>query len=506
MPVIEKEVARPGTTWYIDPATSLPRKATFTPETLKYWHDQGQSMLSSGLVIPVPMEHQALGAMTPAQKAAANLANNAGWVQGYKFKKIKDEDGNEVEALFSDVDITDISIANKLPHTIRYTSPWISSFVDGNGKSWNGVISHLALTTRPRIVKQTPFQNLSAAMSLADNLLDTTFDPKTYPVAAGGFALSRAGNLKKRTDGKLTPCFPLAFSLWTGIGLADDVPFKKKEEKPAEKKEGKGESKLPPGGTEEGEKPEGEGITEGEGQDILQEEAKLIDEDGDISIYEVLCDLLEAVGLTIGECNSDNFMQKLYEATMSQIKGGQGGLEKNDMGTPNNTPPGAGSGAGKAPLMQEQPPLYMSLEQAQAITDPNQRAMALSIIHLQTKSERLEKNAIDRAKYMRQARLDRLYKRLPPTARDKLAAMAQGAGFSMNDDGSVADSMDGYLALLESSMPDLPTLLTGDSKAFSEQPHPKQYDGVMSEERRQSIVKEVCRSGGITTVPAPSPN
>ena len=75
--LVEKEIIGPGVYWYTDPA-GLPRKLVVTPEYTKYLHEQGGKMLSAGLTIPVPFEHEFNAhPMTPKDK----LLNNAGEVK-----------------------------------------------------------------------------------------------------------------------------------------------------------------------------------------------------------------------------------------------------------------------------------------------------------------------------------------------------------------------------------------------------------------------------------------
>lgn len=487
---VKKEVARPGTNWYIDETTGLPQKAEFTPETLQYWLTQGQAMIDRGLSIPVPLEHQRdARPMSAAEKAAWNTTHNAGWVAGYEMQKIKDEAGKDIEALFANVDILDPEIAKKLPHTIRWTSPWISSFVDGQNRRWDGVISHLALTTRPRILKQQPFPSVDAAMSLAGMFVERVFDPKKLPLEAGGFSLSRAGRLLKQPEtGRFCPVYPNAFASWSGIGLATDKlpPEKDDKEGGAKPKEGTPDEKLDESG-------------------LTEPEKALIDEDGDIQIYEVIQDLLEAMGVLMDPgTNADNFYENLYKAIMAKVKGG-------DSVTPANNATGNPSSQSKAGTVQEQPPLYMSLEDVQKVQDPNQRALALSIFYshqenaaLKKRLETVEANALANAKAFRQTRLNRLATKVKPETMQKLLAQVDSATFSLQPDGKVLDSLDVTLSLLEDSIPDLPALLTANPASLSTQPHPREYQGEMSEERRQAVVKELAR--GLPPVALPNAN
>ena len=224
MPLVEKEIIGPATHFYRDEATGAPRKLVVTPELTRYWHEQGNKMLGMGLTVPVPCEHDFQAhPMTPAEK----LKNNAGWVKEYKLKNVTDPKTNKErkDVLFGVVDVQDAEIAKKLPNTIRWTSPWISSFTDGQGRDWKNVIAHLALTTRPRIIDQAPFGSIAAALSMAK---PDRLSAATIGVAGSkqGFTLSKAGELLtsvKKVKGKnrtvAEPAYPIAFSLYSGVAL-----------------------------------------------------------------------------------------------------------------------------------------------------------------------------------------------------------------------------------------------------------------------------------------------
>lgn len=197
--LIEKEVIGPGQYWYMDEQSGLPRKLDVTSNDTRYWLDQGSKMLASGLPVPVPYEHDFTAhPMTPKEK----LLNNAGEVKEYR---IKDAPDGRKDVLFAAVEIQDPQVKDKIGRSIRWTSPWISSFTDGNGTKWNNVITHLALTTRPRITKQTPFPSVAAALSMVGGARSTS----------GDMCLSKAGLLA----GDGTPKYPVAFSLWSGAPL-----------------------------------------------------------------------------------------------------------------------------------------------------------------------------------------------------------------------------------------------------------------------------------------------
>ena len=158
-------------------------------------------MIAAGLSIPIPVEHQAdARPLTPSEKAADRLRNNSGWIEDYEIR-----DGN----LWALHDIRDESISKKLDTTIKFVSPWVSSFTDGSGRKWEDVIGHVALTTRPRIAKQKPFSWSRRRCRWPPS---TGPDPTRW---RNGISLSPAG-LLVRKDGKLTPKTPMALAVQRG--------------------------------------------------------------------------------------------------------------------------------------------------------------------------------------------------------------------------------------------------------------------------------------------------
>lgn len=512
--LIEKEVISPGTYWYTEEGTGLPRKLVVTPELAKHWNDQGNAMLSSGLTVPVPYEHDFTAhPMTPKDK----LLNNAGWVKEYRLRD---------NTLFSVVDIQDDEIAKKLPRTIRWTSPWINSFTDGSGKAWNNVISHLALTTRPRITKQAPFSSIAAALSLA-----TVIEIKdTLP--ANGFCLSRAGRLvvRKKTN-KLQPQYPMAFSLISGgVRFAadaessgnmpvlkddgeDDAPPKKKKPKKEGMGEGGGGSKTSEGGGKPGEVE----TSDTEGEEDIADLSGLMnpmqDQRGDVGMEEILCDLLCALGVYMPEhVGESEFKRALYEAAMSKIKEltskaqseGSAGTGPEQAGVNSSSP--AGSGQQNPLIQQEQQPMYMSLEDIAKITDPTMKSIAMSMYQENVKlrseldankktTDSLRDAKLKEAAAHRAQRISLLGKVSPKVKTDLEAMVAlPSMALSMGDGGAVTDPMAQTLAVLEKGLADMPRLLTTDSASLAIQPHPT--DGDISQEDIDKIADDMARMMG----------
>lgn len=435
--LIEKEVIGPGTVWYNDLKTGEPRRSLITAEHLQHWCQRGNEMLALGLTVPIPCEHDFQAhPMTPAEK----LKNNVGWVKEYKLKDNR---------LFSVLDIQDEELAKKLPNTVRWTSPWFSSFTDGNGKKWDNVIAHLALTTRPRLTQQTPFPSIAAAIAAASEV----------PLDSGeveGYTFSKAGMLKDNI-----PLNRIAFSLYSGIALSEDDVEEEKEEKPKN---------------------------------------KLSDSADDANLDKVLCDLLCILGVHMPEnVTGAEFKKTLYMAAMLKIK---------ELSQKPATPPpvaAPASGKQKNPIVQEQQPMYMSLEDINKIPDETMRNIALSMYNENVKLQAaLDKNVKDTAslrdaklaeeKAKRDMRIARL-SRLSPRVKADLDAMLSlpSMALSMGDGGAVTDPMAQTLSILEKGLADIPALLSTEL-TLVQAPHPT--DGELTPEQIEKTADDMARMMG----------
>lgn len=507
MPLAIKEIIRPGVYWHVNRATGKPEKLPVDKQYVQYLCDQGKEMLAAGLSIPVPLEHDvSCKAMNGADKAAADLRNNCGWVHSYHMKG---------DRLFAQLDVQDPALYAKLPKTVRYTSPWLNSFTDGNGKEWNGVISHVALTSRPRITQQEPFANFQAALSLAtDGVLDKKLpDP--------GVFISRAGLLDKEGDG-YKPRYSAAFSMLTSNAqLGPDFP-PKKDEKPAPKKEegppkaGAGDGQTPPSkdGAKPGEKggdvPGKDGASQIEGGAVegIQEE--------ELDLAEIMCDLVSALwGIELPEdTDESNCLTNVLRALMEHLKSTGGQIPGNEP-PPTATKPGMGTAPVQQrpnPVMQEQAPMYMSLtaDDVAKITDPDKKAMAEAILSLRGENERdrkqtdaLRTNRLNEFKVSRDQRIEKLCKRVPTGTADKIRAMVagEGAALSLGDDGGVKDPLNDVLTILEGGLKDIPAMLLGQAN-YQEVAHPVEPGGPMTKERAEQVAEEMAKPMGVTLVKA----
>lgn len=444
--LVPKEIIGPGTVWYKDLKSGEPRKAVVTAEHIKHWCDQGNEMLAAGLTVPVPCEHDFQAhPMTPADK----LKNNAGWVQKYEVK-----DGK----LLSVLDIQDKELAEKLPTTVRWTSPWFASFIDGTGKEWKNVIAHLALTTRPRVLDQAPFPSIAAALEAAVE--------EEFP---GEVTLCQAGML----DGD-KPLYPVAFSLYSGAVLSDeDMKKEDDEEEKSKKKE-----------------PDVNPLASAKSEDMEME--------------TLLSDLLSILGVampaTVGKAD---FKQALYKAAMLKIKELSTSTKPPPVPQPGNPSPANKS---RNPIVQEQQPMYMNLEEINKIPDETMRNIALSMYNENVKlrgelelnskataSLRDAKLAEENAK--RRLRVERLGRILPSVKADLAAMEALPAmALSLGDSGIVTDPMGQTIALMEKGIPDVPRLLM---TLATEVPHPT--DAAMSVEEEDALAATQARAMGCPT-------
>lgn len=519
--LIEKEVISPGEYWYIDEKTGVPRKLSVTPEHTKWWCDQGSKMLSAGLAVPVPYEHDFdQHPMTAKDK----LLNNAGDVKEYRIRDILKDDplydpkrGEVKNALFSVVKINDDRVKEKINNgSIKWTSPWINSFTDGDGKQWNNVIAHLALTTRPRITKQQPFPSAAAALSMAVPVVIDADKPHE-----SGYCLSRAGLLLKGL-----PAYPVAFSLFSGVALGDFPPKKDKPKPDAKpggdskppKKEGGDEPPAPGGDDETG----ADGLP-GTGDDNMIDMPPLGDKAGDVSMEEVLCDLLRALGV---DCQHDGdeaqFKRNLYAAAMKKVHDlTSKGMNKEETPKPGainqGKPPGSPGQPGSQPnplVQQEQQPMYMGIDMSatMSLEDINKlegplKAVALSMYAENQKAiaraeasekkvKALEDTEIKKKVTERNQRIA-ILSRMSPKIKADLEAMAGNQSFalSMGDGGAVNDPMAQTLDLLEKQLGSLPTLLTTDSSALSTLPQPAD-GGEVSQEEMDKVADSFARSMG----------
>jgi len=218
MPVIRKQILAPATIIAED-RDGKPLAYNVTPAEIDRLYTEGKDMLKRGLSIPVPLEHQdGAKPVTAADRKAASIKNNAGWVQD--FVRLNGQ-------LYADLDIPDAKLAKKLPSTIKFVSPDIDSFIDPtDGKKRERVITHVALTLRPRWVDQEPFKSAGKDGAV---LMSLASPPTEIGTAAGPIRLSMAAAATATGDK-----WKLADPAQLRIRLGTDGEIPPESEKPPE--------------------------------------------------------------------------------------------------------------------------------------------------------------------------------------------------------------------------------------------------------------------------------
>jgi hypothetical protein len=474
---VRKEVIRTGKHVYLD-ELGRPAVLDTTPQDIDHYLKNGTAMLAAGIPIPVPLEHQPSATPMNAADRAANLVrNNAGETKRFETDVIKTKDG-DVHRLMSVLDIKDTGIAEKVKNgSVRWVSPWISSFTDGTGKQWDKVVSHVALTTRPRIHSQHAFESVPMAISAALSL--------ATPKISSGLSLTRAGRLKK--DG--LPKFPIAFSMMTGVSLSEkDLENMDSDEESSEEEMDAGEEGADAEGdpTATAMKKEGEEFDDMEGEEA-----------GDVSFEELIPHLLEMHGIhcPAGGVGKE-FLQSLVRGLLASAKKLSAKAEgETTLDDPNDPMKKGMGGAGKppGPVQQESPPMYMSLTKAQveAVTDPEKRAMLDAMFSMQTQTNALRKAKLEEGMQKRHQRLQKILRFLPKTTQDELLQQATSVQMSLSNDGVLKDPMDAELSRLESVLGNLPAMLKNRDIPLSVEKQPE--DGRVTPERIKELVDHVMQ-------------
>lgn len=479
---VRKEIIRPGTYTYIDPKTDLPAKLTVTPAKIKHYHDQGVKMLKAGLSIPLPMEHQPdARPVTQSEKAAQQLKDNAGWTEKFEIGEVTEDKKKIKDVLFGIFDVPDPETVKKLPTTIKFTSPWINSFTDGTGKRWDNVISHVALTTRPRITKQQPFgADMAAALSLVTGLVEKPTEE--MPLSPAGLMIKEKGKLK--------PKYPMAFSMLTNIKLS-------KEEMKEIEDEGDDEAPdepeaTPGGGSEEPEVPGGE--EDGGRESPLD---NVGDSYNDVTIHECIGHLLHALGFSPPDGMSEKtFERDVYETLMAKVQEMGGTAQQPEEEIPEepmeqpNTP-------SKNPVIEESPQMYASLDEIKKIPDAKERQLQERLFNITKRADSIALAVTQAANVKRKTRLDAIAKKLPKIKHEAFFAMANAPSMqlSVGDAGTVVDPMEKTLELMEAMQFDPKEYLLKPGVKLSEEAHPT--DGKESPEEIGKKVEDfIKRTGG----------
>ena len=153
------------------------RKAAFIPPSrINHWVKQHKAMRKSGLNIPAPEYHASEENPNKYLMRKGSKSNYGFWDS---LEAGTDEKGNVT--LEGVIDVPTEEDANKISNTVRETSVFSENkFLDGNGKVWEDVLTHIACVTKPIEPGQDNFapvnaydQSVSMSHEIAMDLLGT---------------------------------------------------------------------------------------------------------------------------------------------------------------------------------------------------------------------------------------------------------------------------------------------------------------------------------------------
>lgn len=125
-------------------------------------------MLAKGLNVPVCLEHR-----SDAKPKALSADDLKSWKARGTVGHVENYELDSANRVWVNVELPDDADA-KQAHKLRFCSPEIDNFTDGDGQDWGEVITHVALTPRPRQYDQPPIARLSLTGPIR-----LAFDPKT---------------------------------------------------------------------------------------------------------------------------------------------------------------------------------------------------------------------------------------------------------------------------------------------------------------------------------------
>ena len=140
------------------------RKLEFIDEQrMKHWSDQAALMNQAGIRIPAPDKHhpQALPEGNKGNKWSSSdpgSKSNFGFWDSFEVKDHL-KNGKNLKALYGTVDVPVDQDAQRVGTSVKETSICaLPEFIDGEGRVWKDVLTHVALVTNPIEPGQDNFQ------------------------------------------------------------------------------------------------------------------------------------------------------------------------------------------------------------------------------------------------------------------------------------------------------------------------------------------------------------
>jgi len=132
---------------------------------IKHWTEQHYEMRKDGLNIPAPELHDPKAVPTTAMGGSKS---NFGFWEEMSLVDSTDSEGNSVKALNGILDVPVDDDAKRIGKSVKETSIYaVPEFIDGTGKVWKDVLTHVAVVTKPIEPGQKNFVPLDGALALS---------------------------------------------------------------------------------------------------------------------------------------------------------------------------------------------------------------------------------------------------------------------------------------------------------------------------------------------------
>lgn len=182
MPKFEKEILTPGL-YAVSDAKGNRHAKVITKQMIGHWVKQHNEMRKSGLNIPAPSYHDK--SAIPENKPGSSKDNFGFW------EELKQDDSGKLVGV---LDVPLESDAERIGKTVRETSIFaVPKFIDGLGREWNNVITHIACCTQPIEPGQENFKP-------ANNELAIAMSHRIISMGVEDFASSLTGNVNDLED------------------------------------------------------------------------------------------------------------------------------------------------------------------------------------------------------------------------------------------------------------------------------------------------------------------
>lgn len=145
-----KDILRPGRFYARNLESGERVRTSFSKDDLKRYAADFKRMKDAGLKMPAPYDHDG---STPL-KDLSSAKNNAGYWDEIWF----DEGSNTLKGLLV---VENDDEVKKIGKTVQEVSPGISTWMDGDGTTWENTFNHVALVTRPVMQRQSNFVPVS---------------------------------------------------------------------------------------------------------------------------------------------------------------------------------------------------------------------------------------------------------------------------------------------------------------------------------------------------------